>query len=268
MHHARAARVAGAIAVAALLIRCAAFTAADTGASGSDGGTIAMVGADAGDAGPAGPFCATRDASFCADFDEDPDAFAGWTSTSIDQNGVLGETTTTFVSSPRALSSRVRADGGQARLAWNYPPTASRTVLSFAAKLTRPPAPARDYAFAVAELDCVDLDQSGNATNWTGVWLGASTDPDSGAPNMYLDPGSSTTSFTLPNLPDRWTQVEIKVDWGAPTRIVVSYDGTTVLDVPDPVSCAKKAQAFLFLGSASDFPNEVDYDNVALEVTP
>jgi hypothetical protein len=83
---------------------------------------------------------------------------------------------------------------------------------------------------------------------------------------MYLDPGSSTTNFTLPNLPDRWTQVQIQVDWGAPTHIVVAYDGMTVLDVPDPVSCANKAQAFLFLGSASDVPNEVDYDNVALEV--
>jgi hypothetical protein len=247
------------IAVGALVVRCSPFSAGAQ-APESDAGVNSV---DA--AGASKGFCTSRDASFCADFDEAPDASDGWTGTEITHTGVLSETVTTFVSSPRALSSRVGITGGSARLTWNYPPTAHRTALSFEVQMTRP-SPAVDLGFAVAELDCVDLNDSG-PTNWSGVWLAAGTEADSGVPNMALTAGDS--NFSFPNLPSGWSLVTITVDWGPPsTHIVITVNGVTTLDETSAVACDQKAEAFLFLGSASDSSNEVLYDNVALDVTP
>src|SRR5262249_52413513 len=113
-----------ALALATLVIRCTAF--------GTQG--VAARDAEAPNVTDGGTFCPTRDASFCADFDEDPDAAAGWSAASAGISGVISETTTTFISPPRAFSARIGADGGTARLKWQYPPTAHRTALSFQVK--------------------------------------------------------------------------------------------------------------------------------------
>jgi hypothetical protein len=83
--------VAGAIAVGTLVMRCASF-----GTVSPSLATPAL--ASLGSQEPTtGSFCANHDASSCADFDEDPDATAAWTSLATSGAGVVSETTTTFV---------------------------------------------------------------------------------------------------------------------------------------------------------------------------
>jgi hypothetical protein len=241
-----------------LAMRCASF--GTIGVAPSDAGAAAV------DAGPdaAGPFCAGQDASFCADFDEDPDAAAGWSAAVITGSGVMGETTTAFVSTPRAFSSRAGAQGGSARLAWTYSRTAHRTALSFQMKIPQGAPLPVDSSFAIAELDCSNPSDAG-PIDWSGVWLAADVRAGTSTPDLEITAGGSPEG--LGSLPAEWSLVEIVVDWGpSSSHVSVALSGTTIVNKDYPVSCLNRTDAFLSLGVATSTPQEVLYDNVTLDV--
>jgi hypothetical protein len=245
--------VAGAITLSALVFRCTPFGSA---AAPGDAGVR-------GTAAEAGSFCSRQDASFCADFDEDTDAAAGWSAYVISQSGVIGETASA-VSPPYAFSSRVDVNGGEARLHWKYSPNAHHTALAFEVLVE----PGSD-AVAIAELDCANNDGDGGLTDFSGVWFWTDT---SSAPDASPSPLITTPSNRYPleaGLPSGWFHVEIVVDWGQSTSDVgVKLQGTTIFHESLPVACATRTDAFLSLGADDTRGSaEVLYDNVVLEVS-
>src|SRR4051812_2916097 len=77
-----------------------------------------VPGAGVADAAALTGFCATQDASFCADFDQAGDASVqtGWTATRVDNSNALYFTDAGVRSPPRAFESRLVGNGGEARL--------------------------------------------------------------------------------------------------------------------------------------------------------
>jgi hypothetical protein len=251
--------VSGGVALYALVLRALACTPFGTAATDDAGSFVAPL-PDA-----STRFCASQDASFCADFDEAPDAAAGWSGVALDLGGTISETATA-VSPPWAFSSQLGLDGGQARLSWNYPVTTHHTALSFDVMLRRSPSPSPDNGVEIVELDCTNRSDSG-AIDWGGVWLGSGTDPDSGAPITWLTSGG--TSYPLPNLPDDvWTHLVMVVDWGPATVHITLTAGPVTFDKTTPSNCIGKADAFVLLGNIGTYPGEVILDNVVLGVVP
>ena len=257
--------LAGGAALSALALRavaCASFGTADgTIASPNEAGTAPNeLAPDTERPEASTTFCATQDASFCADFDEDPDAAAGWTSIRLSPDGVISETAIA-TSGPSAFSSRVGDGGGEARLLWRFPPRAYRTTLSFDIKVVRGVA-SIGTSQAIAELDCVNWDDAG-PRDWGGLWLaggGAAS-----APNLQVTAGAAT--FPMNDFPEGWSHVEIAVDWGRTrSNITITTGSGTLIDAGTTETCIQKSDAFLLLGVASDLPNELLFDNVVVDV--
>jgi hypothetical protein len=255
--------VSGGIALGALAFRAVACTPFGTNVpANTDGAAPGRSGPDAATAGTDARFCDSHDASFCADFDEDPDAGADWSGAALTREGVISETTT-CVSSPHAFSSRVGADGGEARLSWTFPSTAHRITLSFDLKLVRPATLSVGEGLAIAELDCANATDAG-LQDWGGVWVAGGTVDGTSDPNVQVTAGGMT--YPVPNFAG-WSHVLLTVTWGPPTtHITMTVDSKTLVDVDNTETCDNKTDAFVLLGVASDYAGEAIFDNVLVDV--
>jgi hypothetical protein len=237
------------------------------GGDGTDTGTPVGDGSTDRSAPPAdgstGRFCASVDAAFCDDFDDDDPKFSKWGMTNLKNGGAMELLTDGAASPPGFLRASVvmPTDPGAFATAGVQEIFGQRSALRLTARVRLPARP-KTGVVQVQEVYSVGGD-------W-GVYIESSAAGDSLIEEFVTD-GSFVSHETLVSgtlKASTWTLVTLSVDLAGAT-MSAQYDGITVATLPLQGLASKtmslRVQAGIAWADPASGAPIVDYDDVVVE---
>ncbi len=286
----RRARLLSFVGISASAVACSLITDLDGLKSGVDAST-----SDASDASPpmdaradardatapldSAMFCMTRDADFCADFDESANLQTGWDNYLSYGGPALTETTAQFVSAPRAIHAGIAtsvADAGFLKVYSNLAkgfPLGSKTHVRIEADVrfesaTYSPSDYTQYFSWVAQST-----MGGTTVGVTGVVRTGSNGTDGWAIAVATTGPIAYFPMTTPPPENKWTHMVVDVVLGTSGSVAASFDGKTALN-PANVGTATSTPTYVgvVVGYASPSGNSpavgMTCDNVVVTLLP
>jgi hypothetical protein len=230
----------------------------------------------------AGPFCNDAGAHYlCADWDNVGTPEVGWTGSVVSGGpggGAIARQLGVYVSPPASFASSVQngstMGGTYAVLHQVITPHPSSVTL--AADIL--PSATRESAFdgGASFLGFQDVASTDAGSAFYSTSLGL----DTGAPGFttftssYLKTDGTYGVFGQSNLPPlgaSWTRVVMRLDFGPPQHVLVTFGGTTVVDqkitdsAPVPGATLNANVGIISVGGGA---LQASYDNVTIDVVP